>query len=546
MKFNCRLLFLFALFVSGCGASHNNDDDSVLSIGQYKLTSNDLEWQRRGDRYKSLSNEALQEKLIQNGRILAYALDHRYDTIKALNKLLNYASRSYATRSDGFIFNKKIEPKLKLTDSDIKNAYRKRSQQLILEVIQLRDKKVLDKFYKSPNDFNVLKEQVAFAKNGQVFTAPSRFPNVPLSIYASNVENAKAGDVFGPLETEDGYLIVGVAAIKPLNQNAFEQEKDEIRKEMVAALTRKHMWQMDKRIAGQANIKINDKAILALTSKFDAQEKSWPGVSPDFVLMSYVLEGKPVTFRLANFAEFVQNEPVFFGSLNNPDDVKKMLHYFVNEQYLFAVAQQMNVQADSDYQQFRRNYQQKIFVEYFKRTNIHPKLSVSAREVEYYYRNHNNNYSVFESATVAVYKFKDFQKAFRAHSLLTHNARSAGKPQEGNLLNKTALPEPITMDVNMKDSTNSPQFIDALLKLPSGQISSPINVNGEFLLISVKSKSGMTILPFVYAKEQVKKQMRSEKERQVMARVQERLKANYAVKENKVDQYLSHVDNTKS
>ena len=56
----------------------------------------------------------------------------------------------------------------------------------------------------------------------------------------------------------------------------------------------------------------------------------------------------------------------------------------------------------------------------------------------------------------------------------------------------------------------------------------------------------MAILPFVYAKEQVKQQMRSEKEGQVMARVQERLKANYAVKENKVDQYLSHVDNTKS
>lgn len=544
MKLTVSAALLFAFCAFGCGVNPKKNN-TILSIGKYKLTTNDLEWQRKGDRYKSLSNEALQEKLVQNGEILAYALDHRFDTIKALKKLLDYASRAYATSNDGFVFNKKIKPKLELTDSDIKNAYSKRSQQLILEVIQLRDKELLNKYYKSAKDFDSLKEQVSTVKNGQVFTAPSRFPYVPLSVYVNNVESAKVGDVLGPVETEDGYLVVRVAAIKPANQNPLEQEKEGIRQELLSALTRKYMWATQKQVYDKAGIKINDEAILKIASKFNVEEKRWPGINPNLVLMNYLLNGKPVTYRLTDFQEFVKNEPVFFGSVNNPDDVKKMLRYFVTEQYLFAEAQQMNVQADEDYQQFRRNYQQKIFIEHFKRTLIFPKLSLQPQELEDYYRNHSGNYSVFNSAIADVYTFGDFQKAFRARTLLARKAQGGIQPQENNTANTVALPPPVTKEIKMTNPANAPQLVEALLKLPPGQISSPINANGKFLLVSVTSKSGITILPFVYAKEQIKQLINKQKEEQLMAREQETLKAKYPVQENKVKQYLSGAENTK-
>jgi len=544
MKLQFPLLFLFALCLYGCGANHDNKkDNTVLSIGQYKLTSNDLEWQRKGDRYKALSTQALEEKLVQNGEILAYALDHRYDTIKALNKLLDYASRAYATSNDGFIFNKKVKPKLELTENDLKSAYQKRTQQFVLEVIQISDKALLDKYYTSAKDFDALKEKVSSGKSGQVFTAPSRFPNVPLSVYINNVENAKVGDVLGPVETEDGYLVVRVAAIKPANQNPFEQEKEGIRQEVLSALTRKYAWANQKQVYDKADIKMNDDAILKIASSFNAQEKSWPGVDPDLVLMNYQLNGKSVTYRLADFEEFVKNEPVFFGSVNNPNDVKKMLRYFITEQYLFAEAQQMNVQADEDYRQFRRNYQQKIFIEHFKRTLILPKLSVQPQELEAYYGSHAGNYSVFGSATVSMYKFKTFQEAFRSRMALSRKLQGNPNQPVNNAAPKSVpLPEATVTEIKMNDPGNNPQLVNALLKLSPGQISSPINVNGEFLMISVAAKNGMTTLPFVYAKEQIKQIVHNQKEEQLIAQTAKGLEAKYPVEQNSITAYLSQAE----
>jgi parvulin-like peptidyl-prolyl isomerase len=543
MKLYYPLLFLFALGVFGCGASHNSDNNTILRIGQYKLTPSDLEWQRKGDRYKSLSNEALQEKLVENGRILAYALDHRYDTVKALNKLLSYASRAYATSNDGFVWNKKVKPKLELTESDLKNAYQKRAQQLVLEVIQFQDKALSDKYYASAKDFDALKEKVSFGKKGQVFIAPSRFPNVPLSVYVTNVENAKAGDVLGPVETEDGYLVVRVAAIEPANQNAFEREKEGIKQELLAALTRKYMWANQKQVNDKADIKINDDAVLKISSALNAHEKNWPGISPDLILMNYELNGKPVTYRLSDFEEFVKNEPVFFGSVNNPTDVKKMLRYFITEQYLFAEAQQMNVQANEDYQQFRRNYQQKIFIEHFKRSLIYPKLSVQPQELENYYRNHAGNYSVFGSATVTMYKFKTFQEAFHSRMALSRKVQgNTNQPVSNASLKAATLPEATVTEIKMDDPGNSPQLVDALLKLAPGQISSPINVNGEFLMISVSAKNGMTKLPFAYAKEQIKKIVQKQKEEQLTAQTAKGFEAKYPIEKNTIQEYLSQAE----
>jgi len=104
---NLKLLrTVLLLIITSLGCNTNSVEDTVLQIGGYKLTTTELELKRQNDRYKPLGKQELEDRLIEEGCILAFALDNKYDTITTLNKLLEYASKSFAARVDGFVWNK--------------------------------------------------------------------------------------------------------------------------------------------------------------------------------------------------------------------------------------------------------------------------------------------------------------------------------------------------------------------------------------------------------------------------------------------------------
>jgi len=537
---NLKLLRTVLLIITSLGCNTNNVDDTVLQIGEYKLTTTELELKRQNERYKPLGKQALEDRLIQEGYILAFALDNKYDTITALNKLLEYASKSFAARVDGFVWNKKVKPKLQIAEEEIQNAYRKRSQEKLLDIIRFREDGDLNYVDARKKDFSLLKKKVSADHGSTAFTIPVRFPYYPLSVYLDGLDKAKVGDVFGPVATEDGYAIVRIAAIKPIKQNTYEQEKAGIKQELIFGLRQKYIWETQKKIFKAANPEMNKRAIRRLASKFNAGKKSWPGVKPDLILMNYTFKGKRMPYAVSDFREFVTNEPVFFGSLSEPADIMKMLRSFIIQQYLFAEAEQLKITTDEEFLRFRKSYQEKIFLEHYKRTYLYPKLLVQTTELENYYRRYSDNFKGFESATVSIYKFKDIQKAFQGRMLISRKLLSSLTP---SMVSHTAntppsLHEVPATKVKVNDLSNDPKVIETILKLHPGQISSPIQVRGEFLVIALASKKGSATLPFIYAKAEIKQLIYSQKERQLMAKLVKNLKAVYPLEKNQIKDYL--------
>jgi hypothetical protein len=86
-----KLLVAILLTVCFYGCNSNTNEKIVLSIGKYKLSKDELESKRKSERYKSLTDQALEDKLVQEGLILAFTLDHQYDTISTLKKLMEYS-----------------------------------------------------------------------------------------------------------------------------------------------------------------------------------------------------------------------------------------------------------------------------------------------------------------------------------------------------------------------------------------------------------------------------------------------------------------------
>jgi len=535
-----KLLILIVLTICVLGCNINKEKKDVLIMGKYKLTKADLEFKRKQDRYKSLTEQAFADKLIKEGRIIAFALDHRYDTLATLKKLFEYASRSYAAQVDGFVWNKKVKPKLQLTEADIKNTYFKRSKEYVVEVVLFSDKSVLNRYYKPSEDFNLIKAKASSDLKVKVFNAPVKFPYYPLSYYTEGLNNLEVGKSTGPVETENGYLIAHVAAIKPVVQNTYEQEKANIRRDLLFGLTQKYLWEIRKRILNQADPEMNDLAIKEITAKFDARKRDWPQSEPDLLLMKYSFEGKRKSYLLSDFKEYVNNAPVIFGSLAKPEDVKKILQSIIIEYYQFAEAKQMNIEVDEDYLRSRKDNQEKIFIEQYKRNYIYPKLSVNSEELEDYYLKNRRNFRTFKSASISLYKFKNMQNAFKGRAELEQKIRGIYHPL-GNSNKANAallLPNAIEMEVKIDDQDNDPKLLGTVLRLAPGQISSPIEVKGEFLVIVIKAKKGVTTLPYIYVKDDVQRLIYAQKEMQLTARLAEGLKDKYPVEKNELKEYF--------
>ena len=122
---NLKLLrTVLLLIITSLGCNTNSVEDTVLQIGGYKLTTTELELKRQNDRYKPLGKQELEDRLIEEGCILAFALDNKYDTITTLNKLLEYASKSFAARVDGFVWNARITAPLQTVELRLLNKER--------------------------------------------------------------------------------------------------------------------------------------------------------------------------------------------------------------------------------------------------------------------------------------------------------------------------------------------------------------------------------------------------------------------------------------
>ena len=532
MKIKILTAALIAAAVTSCKL--NSKEDTVLQIGKYKLTATELESKKKNNKYKSFTNQALEEKLIEEGRILAFAIDHKYDTIVSLNKLLKYASRSYATKMNGFVWNKQVKPKLEITENDIKNAYLKRSRICTLQVVRFPDKTVLDKYYTSAKDFSQLRQKVT-DPNVNFFATPTRFPYYPLSSFGNTLDSAKAGDILGPFETEEGFFIVRVAATGIVKQNPYEQEKTSIKQELLSALTEKYIWQKRKEIFSKANPQVYTAAINELTSKFNAANKTWPGVDPDLLLMTYDLHGKKVSYRFTDFEEFVQNEPVFYGALNKSDDVKKMLQSFVLDQYVYAEAQQMGIDNDKEYFEFRKEYQEKIFIGQYKKQFVYPKLSVQENELKEYYQNNGGKFKAFETANVSIYKFKDNKQASQARMLLIRQLNNSASVVSNA---RSPLPKVIPVEIKLNDKDTNPKVTEALLNLNPNQVSIPLNINNEYWVIALHSKKGLATLPYNYIEGKLKQMVYSQKENQLSAVQSEKLKIKYPTETNTIKEHL--------
>lgn len=512
-----------ASVIAGC--NNPGSEAVLLQTGDYTLSPADYEFSGSSTQYRSMTARQLEDKLVEEGRMLAYAMDHRYDTISLLQRQLEYAMRYYASSVDGYVWNKEVKPLLKVTADEIREAYARRSTEYLLEFIRFPNEEQLKKYFVSTPLVNTAQEFHALLRKTKADPAIQydsvfhRYPFYPVGVYSGKMARPRAGDAWGLFETPSGYYVMHVAEERKAVQRPFEQEQHLIREELLHTLREKYILESQQQIMQETRPHIHQKALAEIAAKVNTMERKWPGVDSGLVLMEYHFHGKQQHYTAADFMEFVQCQPMFTGSLSEPYDVKKMLQAYLISISLFARAQRMGMEQDTAYQQFRKRYQQGIFITHYKRQQIYPEISISEAEMENYYREHPGDFKSFETATILVNRYPDIQSAFEGRRLLMDKR----------------LKTPATIEVRVKDTTCSEAVIEAISKLEPGGVSVPVAEEGHYRIISLVSKSGVILMPYKYARKNIRELLFSQKEKTLIAA----LETEYPVKVNHIAAYLA-------
>lgn len=378
-----KLVALFAgmsLMMAGCQTGDAGKDDVLLVIGSWQLTTEACEYIINSPSWKELTPEQQRERMIAEGRILAFALDHRYDTIGLLHCQLDHAMQYHTSSVDGYVWNKKVKPLLQVPDEAVKKVHAMRTQEYGIETIYFSKKTLLKEYYISHgqalslNDFHVLQQKVKGVPGTNQYSGYLRYPFYPLGIYLPALGNAEAGTVWGPVAAMSGYYFVHLADKRPLAPVPIAQEQGRIREVLLLAAKEKAIWQSRQQVLNDTKPILYEAAIAEVAAKTEVKERKWPGVNPDLVLMEYEWKGVRRNYTLAHFAEFVQCQPAISGSLTNAGDIENMLYGWLIGIHLYAQGQQMNMERDSVYVQFRDRYRQQLFISHYKKQHVDQQL----------------------------------------------------------------------------------------------------------------------------------------------------------------------------
>ena len=540
-----KSFLLLSLLAIGC--TKYNKNDILLMAGKYKFKVSDyIMFNSRTD--KQVIDSEREENLINNSYIMAFALDQRYDTIKYLSKKTFYGMRLYASEENGWIWNRKVKPHMKVTNEDIKNAYNKRNVEYTVEYIGFQNGIGMDKsitsFFKikTESEFNTIKQRVASNPEVTKGNFKSFYPFYPLSSYIDKFCKSHTGDVLGPFETPSNIYMLHITDIRKVKQPDFNRIKPLIERDLLNSIVEKNIQDSQKDIIRKANPQMNDKAILLIAANFANKTKQWSGIDDNMVLMTYQFNCKKHSFKTSDFKELLHFRPVIMGSLSKTNDLKDMMKNFLMDIYLYEEALNLKAEDDEEFIAFKRHYQYKLFVQYYKKLYIYPKVKIVPDEVKKYYDENKTILTGFESAAVIFFKFRDQQSAYNGLNLIQNFYRPNYQNPASSELHPSNIPGMISVTeknvVNLSDTTNNINLINAICAANEGQTLMPLKINGEFYVVHLKNKTGFAPLPFRYVKGKCEKMLSEKKLQDAMDHQITGLKAKYPLTINRLKEYI--------
>lgn len=526
--FSCLLIFTGLL---GCSESQKND--ILVKVEDYELTKASYEFILGNNRK---TDKQINDALMEQAFIMAYALEHHYDTITHLQKKMLYGCRLFSSEAlRGYVWKKKYVPLIETTSQKIESHIPKRQELLTFDIIHFSSEEAVNKYLierdsLSSDEFLKLKTKAEVKPDIMSSRVQCYYPYYPVGIYIDDLHDASIGRVWGPIETIDGYNFYLLDNREIIQSEFSEKDKMKFLKKINQLVTEKYQIEDKRALKLLTNPVMYDDSINQMVSHYLPDQKAWPGVDTDMALMDYTFQGDRYSYTVADFIEFTQCEPLFFGDLSVCEDIKKMFWAYLNDIYKYEEAQKIGMGTDEEFLLFKDDFRRKLYVQHFWENEINKNIDISEDDIVDYYNIHQHNYQTFETAFVSAFEFSDLQLAFDSLRSLIIPQRQRS---QDSAMDKSLIPDNVkTLEVNINDTDLDENLVAAISKAGLRRFSKPFKMKDKYFFIYVDNESGETYFPLKYIRNTIENKLFISKQKENYEHFLGRLKAKYEIVEN--------------
>lgn len=395
------------------------------------------------------------------------------------------------------LFRVEILDKIKITDKDVADLYKKLGESIKVKHILVKTKKEADQIYeelKKEAVFDSLARQKSIDPGSKDRGGDLGYINwntaiggTPLIPFKDVVYKLKPQEISRPVKTFLGWHIIKVEDTRKETQKSFEEEKDRLRMSLqmtlqqetainymvdlmektdikIVSSTQKMLEEKAKALAAQDTSRAQIGAINIDPNQLSEQEKSSP-----------FLKYKGGELNVDKFLQFYNGWPVFQRPpLEDEENLKGMLfNYLLAPELLKKVSQQKKIDKSQEFKDKVERIKENLMGEKYRNDVIWKDLVVDKADLEAFYENNKDKYIVPPQAHVLEIMVKtedeakailkqlragvDFKKLAQEKTIRTYVKNSGG-------------------DLGNITKSNYPELFDEAFKLKKGQLAGPIHI----------------------------------------------------------------------
>ncbi|MBN2395661.1 MAG: peptidyl-prolyl cis-trans isomerase [Candidatus Atribacteria bacterium] len=541
-KYNYLIhILIIAILLISCNSNKNKQeisDEIVLKIGQNEQTKYEFERNKERTFNRSDSYQKWMNNYIDEAYFLADALDQKYDTLSTINKIVKYASYSMIGRVDGYLWQKVEDPKLSISNTEIKECYKRQNKLFYIETLKLPDKETLtsllknDTLIKSEAD---LKKLISSCKSNnavQYLNQVYIYPYNELEFAKEFIYEMKPGTVSDFQYTNSGIYMIHLLKVEDKPQKSFEKEKELIKIVLLDIKKKKIADNKQKEVLEKANTtiseKIADELMLIIKNKNDSVLKQRSDT-----IMTFTFHGQRLSFLLKDFYDYYKFNP-FMNVIDNEQNLIQVLNGYVEEVYLFAEAENLGVTDDQRYRLDRKFFKNRLIVNEYLNDNFYKRINITDAETKKYYEERKQEFSEGKVCEVSLFYFEDLNAALENYEYI-NSQLSIGNFStfaDTSIIKGLEMYKAVEIDNQSNELTK--EIVRLIFDIETNRLSIPIEYKNNFLLFIKTKEEGKRIKTYDESLNEVTNQIRINKIELLRQEKLGELRKKYSMEINKL------------
>ncbi len=536
------LLFLFFLTTS-CISEKNEpeiDNEIVLKIGPIEINRYEYEKdkKREFEYQKFRTTEDWNNYYIANSYFLADAYYKKYDTISAITKVVDYAAITMLGKHRGYLWNKVEEPKLVISNKEIRKVYRKQNKILDMEYFLFPNKIVLnailnnDTCIQTEVDFNKLID-TCHTKSVKYVNTQLVYPFNELESVKTQIYALQQGDIIKIPLKNGKILIAHLKKIIEINQKTFGEERENIYANLRRIKEKQIIEKKQNLILSKANIIINEKVAnsILLRIENDKYLELSKTLLADTVL-TYVFNNTPVVLSEAEFFDYYQNNP-FMYVITEIESLKEVLRSIIIEKYLYTECVEIGITEETKFLTDKRDFMNRLILNAYNQNNFY-KSKISNKDMIEYYNANKQKFTQCKTCYVSVFTFKDKNSAYYSLNFLDKIIFQNGILNPSDTSNMGLRSYHPKVIIETSNSDYQPELIRMIFTSKINTPIGPVKINNQESIFIKTKEEGQEIQPYEQAKETIEKQLITENMEIIKDNKLKELMNNHPIKINKI------------